>query len=208
MTAQVTAAQLRSVISSRLQLFTSPETIMTRSQFFASVRTSLFGGSLTTPQVKGMEALLDAAQSLADDEIAYILATAFHETAETMQPIAEYGRGKGRKYGLPGRNRGQIPYGRGFVQTTWDINYERTDRELGLGGKLIANYDLMLSDVAMAAKAAVRGMVEGWYTGKKLADYFDGGKCDFALARKIINGTDKAEKIGGYARLFLKAIQA
>lgn len=181
---------------------------MNRSQFFASVRTSLFGGSLSTSQFKGIEALLDASSGLAVDEIAYVLATAFHETAETMQPIAEYGKGKGRKYGLPGRNRGQVPYGRGFVQTTWDVNYERTDRELGLGGKLIANYDLMLTDIAMAAKAAVRGMVEGWYTGKKLSDYFAGDKCDFLNARRIINGTDKAEKIAGHARLFMKALQA
>lgn len=181
---------------------------MNRANFFAAARTSLFGGSLTQSQVNGMEALLDASSDLADDEIAYILATGFHETAETMQPIAEYGKGKGRKYGVPGRNRGQVPYGRGFVQTTWDVNYERTDRELGLGGKLIANYDLMLTDVAMTAKAAVRGMVEGWYTGKKLSDYFAGDKCDFLNARRIINGTDRAEKIAGYARLFLKAIQA
>lgn len=181
---------------------------MNRAKFFAAARTTLFGGSLTPSQVKGTEALLDAAEGLAADEIAYILATAYHETDRTMQPIAEYGRGKGRKYGVPGRNRGQVPYGRGFVQTTWDINYERTDRELKLGGRLIANYDLLLTDTAMAAQAAVLGMVEGWYTGKKLSDYFAGAKCDFVGARRIINGTDRAELIAGYARRFLAAIEA
>ncbi|ATN32919.1 hypothetical protein ACO34A_03775 [Rhizobium sp. ACO-34A] len=181
---------------------------MNRAKFFAAARTSLFGGSLTSSQVKGTEALLDAAEGLAADEIAYILATGFHETDRTMQPIAEYGKGKGRKYGVPGRNRGQVPYGRGFVQTTWDVNYERTDRELKLGGKLIANYDLLLTDVAMAAQAAVRGMVEGWYTGKKLSDYFAGQKCDFVGARRIINGTDRAELIAGHARKFLAALEA
>lgn len=181
---------------------------MDRAEFFAAVRLSLFGGRLSTAQVKGMNALLAASAGLAAAEVAYILATAYHETARTMQPIAEYGKGRGLKYGVPGRNGGQIPYGRGFVQTTWDVNYERTDRELGLGGRLVANYDLLLTDMDVAAKAAVRGMVEGWYTGKKLADYFAGGKCDFVGARRIINGTDKSEKIAAYARLFLVALQA
>ena len=52
-----------------------------------------------------------------------------------MQPIAEYGKGKGRKYGVPGRNRGQVAYGRGYVQLTWDDNYERADKEIGAGGR-------------------------------------------------------------------------
>jgi hypothetical protein len=182
---------------------------MNRKAFYDALRGSvLFPHGLAQDHVKGMEALLDAAGGLAADETAYILATAYHETAATMQPIAEYGKGKGRKYGVPGRNAGQVPYGRGFVQTTWDANYERTDRELGLGGRLIANYNLLLTDTAMAAQVAARGMVEGWYTGKKLSDYFAGDKCDFVNARRIINGTDKAEKIAGHARIFLKAIQS
>lgn len=182
---------------------------MTTANFYAALRGSaLFPRGLMQPQVDGINALLSAANGLAADEVAYILATAYHETATTMQPIAEYGKGRGRKYGVPGRNRGQVPYGRGFVQTTWDDNYERTDRELALGGRLVANYDLLLTDTAMAAQAAVRGMVEGWYTGKRLSDYFAGGKCDFVGARRIINGTDKAQKIAGYAQVFLKALMS
>jgi hypothetical protein len=182
---------------------------MTPEKFYAALRASgLLPRGLSQPQVNGINALLDASQAFAVDEIAYILATAYHETATTMQPIAEYGKGRGRKYGVPGRNSGQVPYGRGFVQTTWDVNYERTDRELGLGGRLIANYNLLLTDAAMAAQAAVRGMVEGWYTGKRLADYFGGGKCDYVGARKIINGTDKAEKIASYAVAFARALAA
>lgn len=48
----------------------------------------------------------------------------------------------------------------------WDENYERTDEELGLGGKLIASYNLLLTNIVMAVKAAVRGMAEGWYMDK------------------------------------------
>ncbi|MGO6847991.1 hypothetical protein ACCS84_33225 [Rhizobium ruizarguesonis] len=182
---------------------------MNRQNFYAALRGSaLFPRGLSQGQVRGLEALLDASGSLAVDECAYVLATAYHETATTMQPIAEYGKGRGLKYGVPGRNGGQVPYGRGFVQTTWDVNYERTDHELGLGGALIRNYDLLLTDYATAAKAAVLGMIEGWYTAKKLADYFAGGKCDYVGARRIINGTDKAEKIAGYAAFFAKALAA
>ena len=39
-------------------------------------------------------------------------------------------------------------------------------------------------------------------------DYFAGGKCDFVNSRWIINGIDKAEKIAGHARVFLKALQS
>jgi hypothetical protein len=181
---------------------------MNRATFYAALRGSALFPRLSEGQVRGMEALLDAAAGLAVDEIAYIFATSYHETAATMQPIAEYGKGRRRKYGVPGRNGGQVPYGRGFVQTTWDINYEHTDEKLGLDGALIKNYDLLLNDYELAAKAAVRGMVEGWYTGKKLSDYFAGGKCDYVGARRIINGTDKAQKIAGYARVFEPALKA
>ncbi|WP_208248077.1 hypothetical protein WGT02_10420 [Rhizobium sp. T1470] len=126
---------------------------MDRKAFYDTLRGSvLFPNGFSTDQVKGIEALLDAAKSLAADEMAYVLATAYHKTATTMEPIAEYGKGKGRKYGVPGRNGGQVPHGRGFVQTTWDPNYERTDRELGLGGRLIASYNLLLTDIAIAAQ--------------------------------------------------------
>lgn len=178
---------------------------MNTAKFFAAVSSSLFGGRLSQPQVDGINALLAASEGLPPAQVAYVLATAFHETARTMQPIAEYGHGKGRAYGKPGRNGGQIPYGRGFVQTTWDANYERTDKELGLGGRLIANYDLLLSDTGLAAQAAVRGMVEGWYTGKKLSDYF-GARNDAVNARRIINGTDKAQTIAGYWSAFYRAL--
>lgn len=147
-------------------------------------------------------------QNLLRNESAYVLGTVFWETARTMKPIAEFGKGKGRKYGKPGRNGGQVPYGRGFVQTTWDDNYERTDRELGLNGALIANYDLMLNDAAMAAKAAITGMREGWYTGKKLSDYITLKASDFFHARKIINRLDKAQSIADLAKLYDTALKA
>jgi predicted chitinase len=121
-----------------------------------------------------------------------------------MQPIAEYGKGKGRPYGNPGRNGGQAPYGRGYVQLTWDENYEKADKELRLNGALIADYDKAM-EPSIAAAIMVRGMQEGWFTGKKLSNYLPG---DYINARRVINGVDKSAMIAGYARAFEKALTA
>lgn len=169
--------------------------------FFAAVRGKF--GALTQPQVDGFNALLAAMQGWPVSWVAYGLATAWHETASTMQPIAEYGKGRGRKYGVPGRNGGQVAYGRGYVQLTWDDNYDKADAELGLNGALKANYALAMQP-DIAAKILRKGMEEGWFTGKKLADYLPG---DYTNARRIINGTDKASQIAGYAMSFEAALK-
>ena len=73
---------------------------MNRQVFFDAVRTKPFDGSLTTGQVQGTGAILNEwdRRGLKDLRwLAYMLATTIHETARTMQPIAEFGRGKGRK---------------------------------------------------------------------------------------------------------------
>ncbi len=49
-------------------------------------------------------------------QLAYVFATAYHESAHKWNPsIREYGRGKGRKYGLPHADTGQIYYGRVYA---------------------------------------------------------------------------------------------
>jgi len=180
---------------------------MDRAKFFAAVRSPLFAGKMSGRQVQGVDAILDEAERRGTPlaHLAYMLATALHETARTMQPIAEYGKGAGRKYGVKGKY-GQVPYGRGYVQLTWDSNYERADKELGLGGKLLRDFNLaMRQDIA--AKIMFVGMTEGWFTGKKLGDYI-GAKADYVGARRIINGTDKAKTIAGHAAVFEKALKA
>src|SRR4051812_15033951 len=66
---------------------------MDRTFFFDTVRHRLFKGNLTQPQVVGITAILDAwEERFADADrrwLAYILATAYHETAYTMQPVRE-----------------------------------------------------------------------------------------------------------------------
>ena len=71
---------------------------------FETVTTSLFSGNMTDSQMDGMNALLNACSFYEvndPNQVAYVLATAYHEVNKTMQPIAEYGKGKNRKYGKP-----------------------------------------------------------------------------------------------------------
>jgi hypothetical protein len=183
---------------------------MNDAVFFEQVRTTLFGGSLSQPQVDGLNALLTAWGSGDKQQLAYLLGTALHETGWTMQPIAEWGRGAGHPYGQIDVS-GKAPYGRGFCQLTFRGNYLRADSELGLNGKLAANYDLALQP-DIAAKIIIKGMTAGWFTGRKLSDFIANGKrlsdfiangnADYVGARAIVNGSDQAVLIAGYAAQF------
>ncbi len=180
-------------------------------KFFASIR-PLFG-KMTTAQVEGIEAKLAAfaAQGSPLAYVAYGLATSFHETAQKMQPVPEIGRGRGKAYGKPGKHAGQIAYGRGDVQLTWDYNYDRADAELGLKGALTSNYDRAM-ETEISAQIMVLGMTEGWFTGKRFASYLPAKgpatTVQFTSARRIINGIDRAEKVAGYAMSFQAALIA
>jgi hypothetical protein len=181
-----------------------------RDYFFDSIRHYLAGGSLTQQQIDGCSVLLDwfdnenppipDAHHLDDRMFAYCLATAWHETAFTMQPVVEYG---GEAYL---KSKSYYPwYGRGYVQLTWEANYQTQDDKLGLDGRLMENPDLAL-DPALATKILVCGMADGDFTGKRLGNYFTSDLTDFYNARRIVNGTDKAQDIAKYGELFHNAI--
>ena len=105
--------------------------MVNRQIFFSNVRAHLHGGHIHQSQVDGYNAILAEwdKRGLEDTRwLAYMLATTFHETAKTIQPIHEYGRGKGKKYGNPDPVTHKIYYGRGFVQLTWKYNYEKMGR--------------------------------------------------------------------------------
>lgn len=186
---------------------------MDKAHFFTVVRKSVFGGRMNQGQVDGCNYILTGFEDHYSGRngdyrwLAYELGTTFHETAHTMKPIAEIGKGKGRSYGKPTKYAGQVAYGRGFVQLTWAYNYERADKELGLNGFLLEDFDRALQP-AIAARIMFAGMEEGWFTGKKLADYFNKDKTDWINARRIINGLDRAEKIAGYSKEFFVALLA
>lgn len=178
----------------------APEKPLLWPEFFAYVRTHLFGGRLTQAQVDGLNRLYVAMLGWPVNWKAYGFATAFHETDKRMEPIDEYGKGRGKPYGASTRYGGQVAYGRGYVQLTWEYNYEKADAALGLGGKLLANFDLA-KDPEVAALILRHGMEDGWFTGKSLGDYEEYGDM-----RRVINGTDRADFIAGYARHFEAAL--
>jgi len=185
---------------------------MSRAEFYKSIR-PMFHGVLSQQQVDGIEAILSATEGLPITHRAYLMATAAHETDQTMQPITEYG---GRKYfekydtGKLAKALGNTPQadgdgyiyrGRGYVQLTGRANYAKAGEWLNLD--LLHKPDLALQPT-IAAQILVRGCSNGWFTGKKLSDYLPG---DYRGARRVVNGTDKQDVIAGYAREFEAALR-
>jgi putative chitinase len=180
------------------------------AEFFRLVRVGLFRGDMSQPQVDGINAVMAAWPKGTDLRwFAYALATAFHETDTSMEPIAEYGRGRGMRYGVPDPETGQVYYGRGFVQLTWRFNYTRAEKEIP-GSDLVAHPDNAMKP-EIAATVMVRGMSEGWFTGVSLNHYFPLARsqaADWVNARRIVNGLDCAARIAGYALHFREALEA
>jgi putative chitinase len=196
------------------------KTTISREIFFAPVRTKLFGNKMRQSQVDGMNAILAEfeRQKLSDRRwLAYMLATAYHETCREMQAIEEYGKGKGYDYGKH-LKRSRVPYpatmplyyGRGLVQITWYENYE-------LMGRLLKIDLLRKPELACQLDVAIKIMFEGMlkgassfgdFTGRCLEMYFNDKTEDPLNARRIINGMDCAEKIKGYYEIFKTALAA
>lgn len=189
--------------------------MLNRTVFFSELRDSLFKKALPQRAVDGMNFILDTledyknlaqSQAVWIDWQAYIFATVYHETAQKMQPIAEYGKGKGREYGRAVPPYNQVYYGRGHVQLTWKENYERAGKTIGVD--LVKYPDLAL-DPHNSAKIMFLGMHQAWFSkGNSLVKHINADKCDFINARRIINGTDKAALIASYAEEFKEAFQA
>lgn len=180
---------------------------MNRKAFYDQIRDEV---NLTTQNVEGMEKLLDYAERkerLDTQSLGYVTATTWWETGQTMHPVKEaYWKDEAWRK----KNLRYYPwYGRGLIQTTWERNYRAIAKAMGLPeDTFIKNPDLLLT-FEYALPALFTGMKLGIYTGKDLDDYIDGidesdeeDLREFKLARKIVNGTDKAETIGRLALIF------
>jgi hypothetical protein len=194
---------------------------MNRQAFHDAVR-PLFGGSLKQSQVDGLRVILDEWESRPANDarwLAYMLATTQHETASTMQPIKEYGgdayfhdrydpKGKrpdiAKELGNTQPGDGVAFCGRGYVQVTGRRNYALLAAKTG--EDLIGNPSIALRP-AIAVRALFDGMAEGWFTGRKLADYFDSDSEDWRNARRIINGLDKADDIARLGQAYRAALR-
>jgi putative chitinase len=192
--------------------------------FFDALRSGLLGPVLSAQEVDGCNAILKAMEGSPLTWTAYALATAYHETASTMQPIKEYGgpiyftrmydvTGARAQMALANGNTcagdGPRYCGRGYVQLTWKNNYARAGEKCGVD--LVAYPDKAM-DPAVAAKILREGMEHGWFTGKAFSDYLPAaGRAtsgQYARARYIINGSDKAQQIAAHAKEFENALIA
>lgn len=183
--------------------------------FFSHIRPSPLYKRLTASQVEGHKAVIAALvkYKVPLPHAAYALATAFHETAHTMQPVRE---GLKASDAWRKRNLRYYPwYGRGHVQLTWEDNYRKADQKLGLGGALVENPDLAL-DPEVSSEVLVLGSVEGWFSGDKkgrhtlarhLPSKGTATRAQFKQARRIINIMDKADLIAGYALVYQEALK-
>lgn len=203
---------------------------MDMTTFFAYARRAPFGGRLKQSQIDGINVILEQWRyfKLAGERewLAYVLATVFHETATTMQPVREtmlstdakaiaaldkaFAAGKLGSVKTPYWRRdadGKSWLGRGYVQLTHKPNYKKMGDRLDID--LVGNPSLAM-DPDISAKILIVGMAEGLFTGKKLSDYLGRGRKEQnpVGARGIVNGTDKAKLIAGYYKNFLDAINA
>jgi uncharacterized protein (TIGR02594 family) len=140
------------------------------------------------------------AQGLSIPQTAYVLATALHESAHTMKPVREYG---GEAYL---RAKPYYPFvGMGYVQLTWEENYARAGRKMGVD--FVGQPELLL-DPRYAVPILVRGMMQGWFTGRALPDYVNDQKADYVQARRVVNILDRAGHIADLARRYEAALRA
>jgi hypothetical protein len=160
-------------------------------------------GSLSDKAMADMQILL--AMMVADEKLtdirhaAYMLATVMHECNRTWAPIEEIGKGKGKPYGKTDPITGKKHYGRGYVQLTWPDNYKRLGKAIGVN--LYREPEKALQyDVAYQIMSY--GMRHGAFTGVMLKRYIHDDVCDYFNSRRIINITDHADVIAGYARSF------
>lgn len=185
-------------------------------------------GPLTKDQVDGINHYVEAMdqdKGITYAQAAYILATVWHETLPKMGPIEEYGKGKGRLYGTWYKNSKDqlyaykddsrrevylqedyphLYYGRGDTQNTWFTNYEKLSKVFDVD--FLRQPELLLTR-EWSTKATIYAMKTGLYTGKKLSDYIYQSKKDYVNARRIINGTDRANKIAKIAEIFEYALR-
>ena len=193
-------------------------------KFFDGYRTRF--GALTQDLVDAIEVLLtliekDSRFSGSETDrrqLAYCLATFKWETAHTMKPIDEHGSDAyfnsrygpqtkvGKTLGNTQPGDGALFHGRGYVQVTGRRNYTKAKTLTGVD--LLTDPDRAKTP-ELAYEIAIQGMIDGWFTGKKLGNFIkNGAPPDYENARTIINGHDKAHLIADIARRFDEVLLA
>lgn len=217
-----------------------------RAKFYDGMRR--FEDGLDQQQVDGINYILDSMEKdpfLARIEwAAYMFATVKPETGHTYRPIHEFGSKRyfirrygsqtkvGQRLGNDTPEEGAIYAGRGDVQLTGEVNYEKAEAALrkqypGIVADFEARtgrkFDLTVGDQpgderdpdnaqdpAIAYAIMSYGMRTGMFTGRNLSHYTTASGFDPYNARDIING-DKLKHgmlIAGYYKHFLAILKA
>jgi putative chitinase len=189
---------------------------MLTQAFYDQVEQSLFYGSLPDFQkdpLTHMEAEFERRQMESPEQLAYIMATAYHET-DRFKAYSEYGKGGKRKYAATHAlyNKGTAKYyGRGWVMLTWLGNYAKmaikASVALGKEYDIVNNPDLILKHGELNAFITFEGMIQGVFTGRDLNSYINEDETDYVNARRVVNGLDKAELVAEYAHKFYGALE-
>ena len=181
-------------------------------------------GPLTQALVDALEYLLgriegDTRFGTTDTDrrmLSYCLGTFKWETAHTFEPIDErggdnyfnkrYGPGTkvGKMLGNTQAGDGALFHGRGYVQLTGRTNYTKAKKLTGVD---LLSQPERANERDLAYQIAIQGMLDGWFTGRKLSQYFKhDGTANYEDARAIINGTDQATRIADISRRFAEIL--
>jgi hypothetical protein len=186
--------------------------------FFDVVRSKF--GPLTTSQVMGFNLFIAEAERRKTyiNYLSSLLGQVWWETGKTMAPVAE-AYYLGAKADAVRRKMRYYPfYGRGHIQTTWETNYRKSSqiwKEMtGEDVDFVKNPDLLLQN-KYSVPLTFEGFERGFWTGKAQDDFIDlidesddEDLREFANARRIVNGLDRAAELGQFALTFEKALKA
>jgi putative chitinase len=190
-------------------VFTAPQ-IIKRDVFFKTIRNFMPGKKLTPMQVAGLSVKLDVWEKYHTNQplvfLSASLGQARWETGQTLFPVEEAHNlpaakriayltrlydikgadpSRARKMGNTRPGDGVLFSGKGDIQLTWASNYIKFSPLLGVD--LYGNPSLAL-DPVISARIMFKGMIDGLFTGKSLANYYTGRKLDAFNARSVVNG--------------------
>ena len=163
----------------------------------------------TANQQRSVAALVQAAtaQKLTKPQIAYILATAEHES-DRFATLEEYASGaayEGRAdLGNSRPGDGRLFKGRGYVQLTGRNNYRAYGKRTGI--QILELPYILMNWASLSVFVIVDGMMTGAYTGRRLDQFVNKNQQDFRNARRVVNGLDQADKIAAQARAWLEKL--